>query len=332
MIPAAQQYANSKRQITMDMRATPCLPPLLAYGEFPAAVERLLQQHLPLHDWQTAQADAALRQQVQGLITRSNYQITADIMAQLPALRLVATNGVGYDGIDLDYARSHGITVTNTPGVLDDAVAELAIALLLGLLRHIPQADAHVRSGQWTQGALPLGTSLAGKKVGIVGLGRIGMEIAQRLAPFKVALGYFGRQAQSSVAWPFFDRLTALAEWADVLVLSCPGGAATAGIINAEVLAALGPQGYLINVARGTVVHEPDLEQALLTRTIAGAALDVYAQEPLAENSRLKNCPNALLTPHMASATIETRLRMAQLVIDNAKQFFANGKALTPVV
>lgn len=315
----------------MDMRATAPLPPMLAYGEFPPAVAQLLKQHLPLHDWPTALTDAALRQQVQGLITRSNYPISAELMAQLPALRLVATNGVGYDGIDLDYARAHGITVTNTPGVLDDAVAELAVALLLGVLRHIPQADAHVRSGQWAQDAMPLGRSLAGKKIGIVGLGRIGMEIALRLAPFKVELGYFGRQAQSRISWPFFDRLSALAEWADILVLSCPGGPATAGIINAEVLAALGPQGYLVNVARGTVVNEPDLEQALLQRTIAGAALDVYAQEPLAESSRLTRCPNVLLAPHMGSATNETRLRMAQLVIDNVAQFFACGKALTPV-
>src|SRR5690606_2472303 len=224
-----------------------------------------------------------------------------------------------------------GIVVTNTPEVLNEAVAEMAVGCLLALLRHIPRADAFVKKGDWQPtSSFPSGTSLAGKKVGIVGLGRIGKEIARRLLPFRVEVAYFGRSRQN-VEWDYFNDVRLLAAHADILILCCPGGPATHGLIDASVLQSLGPNGFLVNIARGGVVNEADLCRALADKVIAGAALDVFNHEPL-EASPLCDLDNVVLTPHIGSATHETRMRMAELVIRNLCEFFDTGEAVTPVV
>jgi lactate dehydrogenase-like 2-hydroxyacid dehydrogenase len=303
---------------------------LLQIGSFPAAAQALIDAEFRCHSLDDLEQDDALRRRVRGLITRGNYAVPRELMARLPALGVVSSCGVGYDQVALDAAAERGILVANTPGVLNDAVAELCVGLIFALLRRLPQADQFVRSGAWQRGAVfPLATSLAGKQVGIVGLGRIGKDIARRLETFGVVLSYHGRHDQQ-LKWHFEADLQALACRADVLILIAPGGAATAGMINAPVLDALGPRGHLINVARGSLVDEEALIQALQQRRIAGAALDVYAREPEAD-PRLLALDNVVLTPHIGSATHETRLAMARLTLDNLHRFFEDGSVLTPV-
>ena len=304
-------------------------PPLLKVGVFPDSVEAQFRSMFTLIEEEALQSDPAQAAVIGGIVTRSNYRIPAALMDRLPGLRIIATNGVGYDGIALDHARRKNIVVTNTPDVLNKAVAELAVGLLLALLRKLPAADGFVRSGAWEESPFPLGASLAGRKVGIVGLGRIGKEIVQRLVPFEVDLSYFGR-ARQEVPWRHFDSLQAMARHVDVLILSCPGGAATRHIVDAAVLRALGPEGLVVNVARGSVIDEADLCHALANGIIQGAALDVFESEPLGE-SPLRHMPNVILAPHIGSATHETRRQMAELAIRNLVSFFTTGRAVTPV-
>lgn len=305
-------------------------PPLLKIGVFPDQVEQALRAVFTLVEMdELGLAGGPGPDDIAGIVTRSNYRISPELIDQLPGLRIISTNGVGYDGIPLGYARQKGIIVTNTPEVLNEAVAEMAVGLLLALLRHIPRADAFVKSGAWTTMPFPLGTTLAGKRVGIVGLGRIGKETVKRLLPFQVEVAYFGRSRQD-VEWMYFDDVNQLAAHADILILCCPGGSETHGMIDARVLQSLGPHGFLVNIARGSVVNEPDLCQALTSGTIAGAALDVFNHEPL-NASPLCRLDNVVLAPHIGSATQETRMRMAALAIDNLCRFFDTGQAVTPV-
>ncbi|WP_242697271.1 2-hydroxyacid dehydrogenase [Bordetella petrii] len=298
-------------------------------GAFPPAIEEQFLSVFTLVDGESLRRDPSQAERIGGIVTRSNYRISTELIDSLPNLRIITTSGVGYDGIPVDYAARKGIVVTNTPDILNKAVAELAIGLLLALLRHLPAADRFVRTGAWTRELFPLGTNLAGKKIGIVGLGRIGMEIVQRVLPFEVDVAYYGRRAQA-VPWQYFDSLPALAEHADVLILSCPGGAATRHIVDATVLKSLGADGIVVNISRGTVIKETDLCQALADGTIRGAALDVFDTEPLLD-SPLRSLPNVVLSPHIGSATQETRRQMADLAIRNLAAFFTTGKAVTPV-
>lgn len=311
------------------MPVSSSFPPLLKIGAFPEAVEARLRTTFELVELHELGETPHRRAQIHGIVTRSNYRIPEDLLEQLPNLRIICTNGVGHDGIPLSYARNRGIVVTNTPSVLDKAVAELTVGLVLATLRQIPQADQFVRTGAWQAGAFPLGLTLAGKKVGMVGLGRIGKEIAARLLPFDVDIAYFGRQRQA-VDWPYFDDLVALAAHADILIVCCPGGPSTYRIINAAVLDALGPAGILVNIARGSVVNHADLLNALTNKTILGAALDVFDEEPLPDNP-LRRLDNVIVTPHIGSATHETRMAMAELAIKNLRSFFETGRAVTPV-
>jgi lactate dehydrogenase-like 2-hydroxyacid dehydrogenase len=303
---------------------------LLQIGSFPAAAQALIDTEFRCHSMEQLAQNEALRQRVRGIITRGNYAVPRGVMARLPALGVVSTCGVGYDQVDIEAAAERGIRVANTPGVLNDAVAELCIGLIFALLRRLPAADRFVRNGDWRAGAVfPLATSLAGKQVGIVGLGRIGKDIARRLEPFGVRLAYHGRNDQH-LTWPFEAKLLDLAYRSDVLILIAPGGPDTAGMVDAAVLHALGPRGFLINVARGSVVDEEALIRALQNGNIAGAALDVFACEPEAD-PRLLELDNVVLTPHIGSATHETRLAMARLTLDNLHHFFEGGQVLTPV-
>ena len=267
--------------------------------------------------------------EVGAILTRSNQEVPEDVVRRLPALEIIATCGVGYDLIPRALAAERGIVVANTPDVLNAAVAELCIGSLLALLRRLPQADRYVRAGAWKNANFALATSLAGKHVGIVGMGRIGKEIARRLETFGVALAYHGRTDQQ-LTWRYEPDLAALARDSAILIVVAPGGADTQHLIDARVLHALGPNGYLVNVARGTLVDEAALLAALEQGTIAGAALDVFDNEPDID-PRFFKLDNVLLTPHLGSATHETRAAMAQLMLDNVRSWFRSGRALTPV-
>lgn len=305
------------------------MPPVLQIGEFPAAVQTMIGERFALHTLAEVDADDALRARIGAIVTRSNYDIDEALIARLPSLRIVATSGVGFDRIPVAYARERGVIVTNTPDLLNAAVAELTIGLMLALLRRLPMADRFTRSGAWTRGAFPLGSSLAGKRVGIVGMGRIGREIARRLMPFDVSIAYFGRSRQA-LDFAYFSDVQELARWSDVLIASCPGGRETRHLIDAAVLDALGPNGMLVNIARGSVVDEAALVTALARNAIAGAALDVFEHEPLAD-SPLCGFEQVVLSPHIGSATHETRLAMARLMIDNVVAVFETGKGITVV-
>lgn len=301
------------------MNAT--LPTILQVGEFPGAMQSEIEATLVT----TKTASAS----VQGILTRSNCKIDPALIDQLPALRVISTCGVGFDGIPLSVTRAKGIAVSNTPGVLNDAVCELTIGMLLGLLRRIPAADRFVKDGQWEKGLFPLTRSLAGSRIGIVGMGRIGQELAERLVCFKTSIAYFGPRPKP-VSYEYVSSIQALAAQSDILILTCPGGPETDRLINADVLAALGPRGILVNMARGSVVDQGALIQALNDGVIAGAALDVFEDEPRVPPT-LRERNNVLLTPHVGSATEETRVAMTRLAVDNLKSFFHTGRLLTPV-
>ena len=268
---------------------------------------------------------------IRGIAGGGESKVSAALLGQLPSLEMVSIMGVGYDGVDVASALKRSIVVTHTPNVLNDEVADLAIGLMLSVARRIPQADQYVRSGRWgTEGAMPLARKVSGARLGIVGLGRIGQAIADRAAAFGMSIAYTARSAKPGLVYPFYASALALAAEVDFLVVITPGGAGTFHMINADVLKALGPRGYLINVARGSVVDEAALVDALQTGVIAGAGLDVFEKEPhpLEALSRLDN---VVLTPHMASATRETRQAMADLAVANLQAHFAGLPALTPV-
>jgi lactate dehydrogenase-like 2-hydroxyacid dehydrogenase len=302
---------------------------VLQIGGFPPEVQAQLDAEFRCVSVDDLERDPALADGIHAIVTRSNLAVPEDVVERLPALGIIATCGVGYDLIPRALAARRGIVVANTPDVLNAAVAELCIGSLLALLRRLPQADRYVRAGAWKSANFPLATSLAGKHVGIAGMGRIGKEIARRLETFGVALAYHGRTDQK-LAWRYEADLATLARDADILIVVAPGGAETQHLIDARVLHALGPNGYLVNVARGTLVDEAALLAALEEGTIAGAALDVFDNEPDID-PRFFALDNVLLTPHLGSATHETRAAMAQLMLDNVRSWFRSGRALTPV-
>ncbi|MFM1886550.1 MAG: hypothetical protein RL026_1707, partial [Pseudomonadota bacterium] len=236
------------------------------------------------------------------------------LLQALPRLAVIAINGVGVDKVDLALARQRGVGVGVTTGALTEDVADLAVGLVIGLLRDLPAADAWVRSGRWLEGDKPLARKVSGRRFGIVGLGQIGAATACRLAPFG-SVAWTGPRAKDS-PWRYQPDLLQLAREVDVLVLTCPATAATRHLVGTTVLQALGPQGYLVNVARGAVVDEAALVAALEAGAIAGAALDVYEDEPRVPEA-LRSSARVVLTPHMASATVETRRRMAEMVLAN---------------
>jgi len=305
------------------------LPNVLQVGEFPSAQQQVIDAELQRYSEEDLQRNPALAEKIEAILTRSSYQVPAALVSRLPKLRIISTSGVGFDGVPLAVTRSNGVVVTHTPGVLDAAVCELAIGLLLSLLRHIPSADRFVREGTWANQLFPLTLSLAGKKVGIVGLGRIGQGIARRLAAFDVDIAYCGEEIKQS-PYTFMSDLQTLATFADILILCCPGGEKTRHLIDGAVLSCLGPKGVLVNVSRGSVVNETDLIQALENRLIRGAALDVFEKEPLIESS-LAALDTVVLTPHVGSATEETRHAMLRLALDNIHNVLAGQDALTPV-
>jgi lactate dehydrogenase-like 2-hydroxyacid dehydrogenase len=258
-------------------------------------------------------------------------KIDGAFMSRFPKLEIVSSFGVGYDHVDAKWAGEHGIIVTNTPEVLNEEVADTAIGLLLSTLREFPQADRYVRAGKWEKAGYPLSrATLRDRTVGIVGMGRIGKAIARRLEAFGVPIVYHARNPQADVSYQYYPDLLAMARDVDTLMLIVPGGAATRNLIDKEVLEALGPNGVLINMARGSVVDEPALIEALKAKTILSAGLDVFVDEPHVP-AELIALDNVVLLPHLGSASEYTRRAMDQLVVDNLLSWFAGKPPLTPV-
>jgi lactate dehydrogenase-like 2-hydroxyacid dehydrogenase len=257
--------------------------------------------------------------------------VNSALMQRLPKLEIVSTWGVGYDHIDAKWAGAHGIVVTHTPGVLNEEVADTALGLLLSTVRQLPQADRHVRASLWPKQDFPLSrATLRDRTVGMVGLGRIGKAIAHRLDAFGVPVVYHARHPQEGVPYRYYPDLVAMARDVDVLLVITPGGAGTKHLIGAEVLEALGPNGILINMARGSVVDEAALIEALQTKKIYSAGLDVFADEPNVPRA-LIDMEQVVLLPHVGSASVHTRRAMDQLVVDNLLAWAAGRPPLTPV-
>jgi len=304
-------------------------PDILVIGDYP--------------DWDREGMDAAftphaepvskdIAARIKAVAFKGHDGFSADMMDALPNLGLIANFGVGYDTIDVAAATARGIKVTNTPDVLTDDVADLAVGMLIAQFRQIPQADAWVRSGNWaSKGHYPLLRKVSGKRVGILGLGRIGQAVAKRLAAFDMEICYWSRQPKDTPdGWRHVATPTALAAEVDVLVVALSGGPETVGLCSAEVITALGPEGTLLNISRGTTVDEEALITALENGTLGGAALDVFASEP-DPDPRFAALPNVLLQPHQASGTVETRQEMGELQRNNMAAFFAGTPLLTPV-
>lgn len=276
------------------------------------------------------QAFAREAPRIRAVAAAGDSTVSADLIGRLPALEVISVMGVGYDGIDLAAALPRGVAVGHTPGVLNDDVADLALGLMLAVSRGLVSADAHVRAGRWPAAGRPLQRKMSGARLGIVGMGRIGRAIAQRALAFGMSVAYSARQRKDDLPWDFHADVASLAEQSDFLVLITPGGAGTHHLIDARVLAALGPKGYLINVARGSVVDEAALVDALAKGVIAGAGLDVFECEPTVPDA-LWQMEQVVLTPHIGSATHETRRAMAALACDNLNAHLQGRPMPAPV-
>lgn len=297
-------------------------------------LERALAERFSVHRWHDAENREALlgacAPVVRGVVTGGGQGIANELMDRLPALEIVAINGVGFDKVDIEHARARAVRITNTPDVLTDDVADLAIGLAIAALRQLPRADHHVRTGLWPQGELRLARSFTRQRFGIVGLGRIGKAIARRLEGFGVSIAYTGR-ARQELAYPFHASPAELASACDVLIVAAAAGPGSRHLIDAEVLAALGPDGVLVNVARGSLVDETALIAALQAGGLGAAALDVFEHEPEVP-AALRALPQTVLAPHIGSATWDTRRAMADLVLVNLEAHFAGRPLPTAVV
>lgn len=310
------------------------VPDVLMLTPMRPLVERELSTRVRLHKWWEAAdrekmlADAGPR--IRGIITFV-ASCPRELIEKLPALEIIAASTVGYDSIDVKAAAERGVVVTNTPDVLTDEVADLTLGLLLATIREIRGAEAHLRAGLWeSEGPYRLTPTLRGRTVGILGLGRIGRAIAQRVAAFDVPVVYHGRRKQDDVPYTYYPSLLEMAKAVDVIIVVTPGGADTHHIVSDEVLNALGPNGILVNVARGSVVDEQALIRALRDKRILAAGLDVFADEPHVP-AELIALENTVLLPHVASASEYTRDAMAKLAVDNLLGWLDGKPPLTPV-
>jgi lactate dehydrogenase-like 2-hydroxyacid dehydrogenase len=299
----------------------------------PVVVDQITKSFTVHRFWEANDQDAWLAEhghRIRGVAAGGHTPVDESLMGRLPALEIVSSFGVGYDQVDARWAGEHGIVVTNTPDVLTEEVADLTIGLVISTVRRIPAAERHLREGKWPSGTFPLTASLRDRKVGILGLGRIGKAIAKRLEAFGLPISYHGRTRQEGVEYGFVADPVELARQVDLLISVIPGGGATEKLVGAEVFEALGPNGIFINVGRGTVVDEAALIEALRSGKILGAGLDVFADEPNVP-AELAAMDNAVLLPHVASGTVHTRTAMGQLQVDNLISWFDGRGALTPV-
>jgi lactate dehydrogenase-like 2-hydroxyacid dehydrogenase len=298
----------------------------------PPNVIEQLEQDFVVHAYADAPDPQALladvAPHVRAVATNAVQGVSAELLDALPNVEIIASSGIGTDALQLERARASGIKVAVTPDVLNDDVADMAIGLMLAVARKISHGDRNVRAGRWFEG-MGLGYRMTGKRLGILGLGRIGQAIARRAEAFEMEIGYHQRRRNPDVPYAYYDDLVELAEFSDFLIIVVPGGAATENMVNRTVLDALGPEGILVNVGRGSTVDEPALVEALREQRIRGAGLDVFVDEPNVP-AELLTMDHVVLAPHYASATIETRLAMGQLVVDNLRAHFSGQPLLTP--
>lgn len=295
-----------------------------------------MEREFTIHDMPAVAAEQPaflkkLADKVRFIQTTGSHGCNAATMEALPKLEIIACNGVGVDAVDLQAAKARGVAVTNTPDVLNDCVADLAIGMMIASARNLPRADAYVREGKWLKGGMPLQRRVARKRLGILGLGKIGKSIAKRAAAFDMEISYHGRSQQMDVPYRYYGDLAEMARNVDYLIVICPGGAATKHMVNDKVIRALGPKGTLINVARGSVVDEKALIKALQEKALGFAALDVFEDEPRVP-AELMALDNVVLAPHVGSATFDTRTDMGNLVVENLLAHKYGKKLLTRVV
>lgn len=310
-------------------------PEIILVEPMMASIEAKLDAAYTVHRLSAAPDRKALLAEVgprvRAVVTGGGTGASRELVEALPKLGIIAINGIGTDAVDLVHAKERGVRVTTTPGVLTEDVADLAMALVLAGMRRIAQADRFVRAGQWPGGRMPLARKVTGKRLGILGLGGIGRAVAERAAGFGMAIAYTNRKPVDGAPWRFVADPVELAAGSDILVVAVTGGAATRNLVNRAVLDALGPEGLLVNVARGSVVDEPELVAALAEGRLGGAALDVFANEPHVPDA-LFAMDQVVLVPHQASATLETRTAMGDLVLANLAAYFAGEPLPTPVV
>lgn len=305
---------------------------VLQIGPLPPSLERDMREHYDVVQLNDV-PDGHLDEHGAGFtaaVANSRIGVDRALMERLPSLRVIVNFGVGYDAIDVEAAKERGIAVANTPDVLNDCVADTAVGGLIDVMRRLSAADRFVRRGDWARGPFPLATKVSGKKIGILGLGRIGRAVARRLEGFGVEIAYHSRSRVDGVPYERMDSPEKLAAWCDALIVATSGGAGTRGLVSAAVLEALGPDGYLVNISRGSVVDEPALVAALTGGRIAGAALDVFAHEPDVP-AELLTLDSVVLLPHIGSATHETRRAMSDLAFRNLRTFLEQGTLITPV-
>lgn len=306
---------------------------VLLMGPLMETVMEELEHHYTVHRYYEAEDPqalvASLADTLRAVVTDGGTGISEAVLSQLPNVEIVTVFGVGVDAVALDYCKSNHIKVTNTPDVLSDDVADLGVALMLAVSRQMITGDDHARSGKWAaQGAMPLTTRMTGKRAGIFGMGSIGLRLANRLTAFDMDVSYCNRNKRSDTAYRYYSDIIDMAREVDYLVVAASASAATQHIINADVFSALGSEGYLINVSRGSLVDEPALIHALENGVIKGAGLDVFADEPNVPEP-LCAMSQVVLQPHHASGTVETRQAMGRVVTDNLEAFFAGTKLLT---
>lgn len=310
-------------------------PDVLAVGKLSPRSMQMLEERYALHKlYEADDREAFLKEvgpRIKAMATNGHYGASASLIDACPDLGIISSWGVGTDNIDLEHARRRGIPVCNTPGVLDDDVANLAIAFLLSTTRNFVASDRYVRAGRWKrEGPPPHARSIAGRQVGIVGMGRIGRAIGEKLGVFNCRIAYHSRTKKTDVAYRFYDDLEEMARDSDVLIVIVPGTAETQDMIDRRILDALGPEGILINMARGSVVDEPALVAALQDGRLGGAGLDVFANEPDVPEALLR-MDNVVLQPHLGSATVETRRAMDDLVLDNLAAHFEGRPLPSPL-
>lgn len=290
---------------------------VLQLTPIPAPGDLLLREHFEVVTHFDRDATLQRASEIRGIATTAHGKADASLLARLPALSVISCFSSGTDGIDREAARARGIPVTTTSSLVGAEVADLAMGLVVSLLRRLPQATAYIRSGAWqTTGPMQLARSVGGSRIGIVGMGSIGKELATRAQAFRMEVAYHSPREKPDLPWRYHADLLDLAEESDVLAICCPATSATRGMIGSEALARLGPAGYLVNVARGSIVDEPALIQALQSGQLGGAALDVFANEPHAP-SELLDDPRVVALPHIGAATVEVRSAMAQVMVRN---------------